>query len=232
MDSMLKPSLQLSKPELAEKRVIWKLVSAMQELEQVQSDVGARLLLEVLQKRYKDESCSPSPYLVLKGHQLPIDVGLFDEVVLIEGHREALLSLARPPLPAVTQECPGDQQSASIGAEVATSTSAAEFIQLPLEKGTSPLTTREVVEAFGFYPKLKNALGDVNNHRWALPSRIGRGPRPTPSTWDPVKLALALLNRGKLHEKEITVAFFESPILRNHLLQWQEVRRERNAFGI
>ncbi len=100
----------------------------------------------------------------------------------------------------------------------------------PVAVTPEALDTREVVRAFKFIPKLKRALGDVNNHRWLESARVSLGRAPMPSTWCPVKLAEAISFR-KGHEDDFSRAFLNDPVLRPWRDAWQEARRARNAFG-
>jgi hypothetical protein len=93
------------------------------------------------------------------------------------------------------------------------------------------LPTPQIAEAFSFVLGLKEKLGDVNNHRWLLPARLTKGNRPTPATWCPLKLADLLVSNGSTNEQPINAAFVSSQALRAWRDEWQEARRERNAFG-
>lgn len=102
--------------------------------------------------------------------------------------------------------------------------------QRPVGDTRPTLTTSEVAMAFSFLPKLQRALGDVNNHRWVLPARVRPGSQPTPAAWCPLELAKVIMLR-KGHESDLNRAFLENPVLRQWRPAWQEIRKERNAFG-
>jgi hypothetical protein len=103
------------------------------------------------------------------------------------------------------------------------------------ELNSRTLTTPQVSDAFdgvlGFTSmQWKRKLGDVNNHKWLLPARITLGAQPKPSTWCPLKLA-ELVSEKDMDDSALRRAFLEKQTLKSWLLQWQEQRRQRNAFG-
>lgn len=92
------------------------------------------------------------------------------------------------------------------------------------------LATSQIAEAFACVPGLKRKLGDVNNHSWLLPAQVERGSAPKPSKWCPLELAAILISRGTADDV-LNRAFLQEVTLKAWLTEWQESRRERNAFG-
>ena len=120
-------------------------------------------------------------------------------------------------LPPVAEPAPA---GAAVGAAVA---------------GPSSLTTPQIADAFDGIGGLSakewsDKLGDVNNHQWLLPARAARGSAPRPSTWWPLRFADLLEKRGTTHDS-LNRAFLGQPALKPWLAEWQEAKRERNAFG-
>ena len=99
----------------------------------------------------------------------------------------------------------------------------------------APLTTPEMAEAFDGIcecdsAQWKRKLGDVNNHGWVLPARTAKGIAPKPSTWEPIVFACLLEKRDATLES-LNKKFLKEPRLKPWLHDWQEKRREKNAFG-
>lgn len=98
-----------------------------------------------------------------------------------------------------------------------------------------PLTSREIASAFaGIYDyderQWSNKLSDVNNAAWLRPAMVLRGSRPHPSTWNPVRLAELLQDKGVTAEV-LNRLFFSMPTLKPWLTSWQESSRASNGFG-
>lgn len=93
------------------------------------------------------------------------------------------------------------------------------------------LDTSAIAEAFSCIDGLRRKLSDANNHKWLIPARITQGVPPKPSTWCPLKLAKILLDRGASAEG-LSRAFLKEVALKPWLTEWQEAKRERNAFGL
>jgi hypothetical protein len=93
------------------------------------------------------------------------------------------------------------------------------------------LPTSVMAAAFSFRLGLKDALSEADgHHRWLLPARVHKAPRPKPQLWCPLKLAEVLMSRGA-SEHELHRAFMTEDALKIWRHEWQESRRERNAFG-
>ena len=106
---------------------------------------------------------------------------------------------------------------------------------LQVKRTPQPLTTRKIADAFADIDgqtaqQWRDKLGDVNNHRWLLPARAARNSAPRPSTWWPLKFADLLEERGTTLDS-LKQAFLHQPALKPWLAEWQEAKRERNAFG-
>jgi hypothetical protein len=93
------------------------------------------------------------------------------------------------------------------------------------------LSTPIMAEAFSFRQGLKDALSDADgNYRWLLPARVHKATRPKPHHWCPLRMAEVLMSRG-VSEGELNLAFMTEEALKLWRHEWQESRRERNAFG-
>ena len=95
------------------------------------------------------------------------------------------------------------------------------------------LTTPKIAEAFDGELGLsaaqwKERMGDMP--KWLRPARAAKVKAPTPATWWPLEFARILLGRGATVES-LNRKFLTAPTLRPWREQWQEQRRERNAFG-
>lgn len=80
-------------------------------------------------------------------------------------------------------------------------------------KAPKALTTRDMARAFadiggwGFWQWKKN-LADPPN--WLKPARINGGGPPHQNRWNPVKIGVALMTKGKAEVKELTLRFQNS----------------------
>lgn len=97
------------------------------------------------------------------------------------------------------------------------------------------LKTGELAEAFDGIDgvgadKWRQWLGDLKNHSWLKPARATIGMAPNPATWWPLKFAELLLERGRPADS-LNRAFLTVQALKPWLHDWQEARRERDAFG-
>ena len=134
------------------------------------------------------------------------------------------------------QTQPVDQQRQQVGQEPANADAPPETREgLQVKRTPQPLTTRKIADAFADIDgqtaqQWRDKLGDVNNHRWLLPARAARNSAPRPSTWWPLKFADLLGERGTTHDS-LNRAFLGQPALKPWLAEWQEAKRERNAFG-
>lgn len=99
-----------------------------------------------------------------------------------------------------------------------------------------PLTTAQIADAFdgvadATAKRWRKRLGDVGNHQWVLPARAEPGKAPAPAKWWPISLAELVLKRDAQTHDSLNRKFLHEPALKPWLTGWQELRRERNAFG-
>lgn len=109
--------------------------------------------------------------------------------------------------------------------------SASQFERQQSDTSGQSLTTSEIGLAFSFVPKLKAKLSDVNNHEWMHPALVSRGRAPKPNLWNPLLLAKLLLDRSMATQFDLNKAFRSDAKLKPWREEWQEIVRERNAFG-
>lgn len=98
-----------------------------------------------------------------------------------------------------------------------------------------PLTSTEIAFAFDDIHHLSEAqwkkkLSDLNNCAWLLPAIVVRGKAPKSSTWNPVRFAELLQEKGVTAET-LNRRFFSAPTLKPWLASWQESTRALNDFG-
>ena len=134
------------------------------------------------------------------------------------------------PLPAVIEPT-----SAPKYAESLASVSPAVTHRKIADESPPPLTSKQIAFAFdGIYDHDKNQwskkLSDVKNAAWLLPARVACGNAPKPSTWNPVRLAELLQDKGVTAEV-LNRLFFSTPTLKPWLTSWQESTRALNGFG-
>jgi hypothetical protein len=103
------------------------------------------------------------------------------------------------------------------------------------ELNSCTLSTPQIADAFDGVHGLtstqwKQRLGDPKHHQWLLPARASQGVAPKPSTWWPIKLA-ELVSEKNPNDPALKKVFLERQTLKPWLHQWQEQRRQRNAFG-
>ena len=99
-----------------------------------------------------------------------------------------------------------------------------------------PLPTPKIADAFdgiadATAEQWRKRLGDVGNHRWLLAARAEAAVPPAAATWWPIILAKLLLEREPPTHDSLNRKFLHEPALKPWLTDWQELRRERNAFG-
>ena len=103
-------------------------------------------------------------------------------------------------------------------------------------EGPPALKTPEIADAFDGISghsaqQWRDMLGDMNNHQWLKAALATQGKAPRPSTWWPLKFADLLLERGATRES-LNRAFVNAPKLKQWLPNWQQAKRERDAFGL
>lgn len=104
----------------------------------------------------------------------------------------------------------------------------------PVQPTGRTMATGELSDAFDGIMDVtaqqwRKRLGDLSNHPWLKPARATQAAAPNPATWWPLKFAELLLERNA-NPESLNRAFL-TPKLKPWLTDWQEVRRERNAFG-
>ena len=151
----------------------------------------------------------------------PVDVDFIDIIDRWAALRKPVMAL-----PAVAATLPPAPTTLVPQAEP----TAAE----PVQPTGRTMATGELADAFDGIMDVtsqqwRKRLGDLSNHPWLKPARATQTAAPHPATWWPLKFAELLLERNASLES-LNRAFL-APQLKPWLTDWQEAKRERNAFG-